>query len=336
MIGWRFDVLDRHDQVIGQLDGVTGGNGEVVAQSSLGGSASINFDRDQGLNFLSDRLRAVWVDGDAEYPFGTYLFASPDVTTTGSLRTFQVKLLTKMNLIADDALTERLVIPAGANPVAEAVSLLVSTGETRVSVTDTDLVTVSELSWDAGTDKLTVINKLLSEVAGYWALWCDGTGLYRVEPYVDPASRAVSHTFKYGETSLFVDGWGREQNLADVPNRFIAVGEGSEDAPPLVGIAENNDPASDFSIPARGVKARVEEGVEAADQTTIDQYAARRLLQATDPVANLTVSHSVRPMEQNQVVSFTGGDMITRLATVQRFGVNFTPDTVMTGRWREI
>lgn len=336
MTAWSFALLDSADRPLGLLDGVTGGSAEIVAQSMLGGSGSLTLDRRQDIDWMSHRVQAIYSNGKTSWPVGTYLLSSPKENHTAFTVSYEVGLLTKMNVVSEDTVDDRYSLAAGTLIIPTVAALIASTGETRVAVTDSTATLTAALTWEAGTSKLTIINDLL-QAAGYWSLWCDGSGLFRVEPYTDPASRPVAFEFRHGETSLHMPDWGREQDNTSVPNRFVAVGQGDEDAPPLVGVAANENPDSPYSFQARGrwITA-TEEGVEAESQTVIDQYAARKLREAMDPVARLTVTHAMLPLEPNALIGFTPEDGIHRLATVQRMSMNFTFDTDITAEWREV
>lgn len=336
MIRWSFELLDSLDRPIGDLDGVTGGSAEIVAQSVLGGSGSLALDHRQEIDWMSHRVRAVFHDGADSWPVGTFLLTSPTENHTTTGVTYDVGLLTKMNVPSEDTVADRYSVAAGTAIIPTVVALLESTGETRIAVTGSEVTLTSGLTWEAGTSKLTIINDLL-QAAGYWSLWCDGSGLFRVEPYVDPAARPVSFEFEHGETSLHFPDWGREQDHTSVPNRFIAIGQGDEEEPPLIGIAKNEDPASPYSYQSRGrwITA-TEEGVEGETQTVFDQYAARKLREAMTPVARLTVTHAMLNLDPNALVAFTPEDGKRRLATVQRMSMGFTFDTDIRAEWREV
>lgn len=336
MTGWAFKLLDRRDSELHDLDGVTGGSAEVVAQSVLGGSGSMSIDGDQGIDWMSHRVQAIFTDGDTSWPFGTYLFASPTENHTEFGVTYQVQLLSKMKIVAEDTVESRYSLPAGTVVVPVVVALITSTGETRIAATASTTALTSPLTWEAGTSKLTIINDLLQAI-GYWSLWCDGAGQFRVQPYLNPASRPVAFNFEHGERSLHFPEWDREQDLTSVPNRFIAVGQGSDTAAPLVGVATNEDPNSPYSFQRRGrwITA-TEEGVEGTSQAVFDQYAARKLRDAMDPVARLAVTHALMELEPNDLVAFTPEDGRQRLATVQRMSVSLTFDTDVKAEWREV
>ena len=333
---WEFELLDADDSPVGSLDGVTGGGAEIVAQSPLGGSGNLTLDHRQDIDWMSRRLRCWFVTSTARWAVGTYLLSSPREEHTEHGLTYEVGLLTKMNVILEDTVQARYSLPAGTAIIAKVVELIESTGEKRIAVTESSATLRSALTWEAGTPKLTIINDLL-QAAGYWSLWCDGSGQFRVEPYTNPAERAPAFRFEHGEQSLHFPDWSRERNMADVPNRFVAVSRGDEDTAPLVGVASNTDPGSPYSYAARGrwITA-TEEGVESESQEVIDRYAARRLRDLMDPVARLTVTHAMLELDPNDVVQFIPEDGVERLATVQRMSMSFTFDTDIAAEWREV
>lgn len=333
---WAFTLLDARDLPLYELDGVTGGSAEVVAQSVLGGSGALSIDGDRGIDWMSHRVQAIYTDGDVSWPFGTYLFASPNDHHTAVGVTYQVQLLSKMNIISEDSVEARYSLAAGTVVVPVVVTLIQSTGESRIAATASTSALTSPLTWEAGTSKLTIINDLLQAI-GYWSLWCDGSGQFRVQPYLNPASRPVAFDFEHGERSLHLPEWDREKDLTKVPNRFVAVGQGSDTVAPLVGVATNEDPNSPYSYQARGrwITA-TERGVEGTTQAVFDEYAARKLRDAMDPVSRLSVAHAPIKLEPNDLVSFTPEDGIRRLATVQRMAVSFTFDTDVKAEWREV
>lgn len=336
MIAWSFQLLDSQDQPIGNLDGVTGGSCEIVAQSALGGSGSLNLDRRQDIDWMSNRIQAVYSNGADSWPVGTYLLSSPKEKHGALALSYEVGLLTKMNVISEDTVDGRYTLPSGAPIIQTVTDLIASTGEARMAVTGSSATSTASLTWEAGMSKLTIINDLL-QAAGYWSLWCDGSGMFRVEPYQNPADRIPAYEFLHGETSVHMPDWDREQDNTSVPNRFVAVGQGNETTPPLVGVATNEDPLSPYSFQSRGrwITA-TEEGVEATSQAIIDTYAARKLRDAMDPVSRLSVTHAMLDLNPNDLVGFTPEDGIRRLATVQRMSMNFTFDTDIAAEWREV
>jgi hypothetical protein len=338
MLRWSFTLLDAKDRPLRSLDGVKGGSADIVAQSTLGGSGKLNLDhRGQDIDWMSHRVQAWFHNGDDSWPVGTYLLTSPTEKHTGTVLGYEVGLLTKMIILDEDKVEERFSLDVG-DPVLPAVlGLIESTGETRIAVTPSDSVRTAAYTAEAGTSKLAIINELLGSI-GYWALWCDGSGQFRVEPYVDPALRRVAFEFVHGAQSLHFPDWDREQNLSDVPNRIILTTRGDQDTPGLVGVAKNEDPTSPFSFQARGNRwiGPPAETVEAESQAVIDQLAGRKLADLMNPVSRLKVTHAMLNLDPNQLVGFTPEDGVRRLATIQRMSMSFDKFTDITAEWREV
>lgn len=324
---------------MGELSGVEGGQAEIVTLARLGGSASMNMTRQarQEIDFFSDRVRIEYdpgVDGLLPWPVGTYMFSSPR-ETNNIVRKEEVGLLTKMAVIDEDTLADTYSLDAGTPVIAAVRQLIESTGETRIAITQSGATTSNAIMFEAGESKLTVINDLLTS-AGYRSLWCDGSGQFRVEPYVEPGNLSVSRVFESGQASIHKPGWTREQNLTGIPNRVMVINGGTDEEPAIIGIAENNDTASPFSIPRRGrVITRREEVSDIDSQAVADSLASRMLFEAMSPVARLEVSHAIVPLDPGQRVRFISGGE-TRDATVQRMTMNFDYRAQCSAEWREL
>ena len=334
---WSYMLLNSEDEPLGALDGVSGGSLEVNANSRLGGSASLTIDeRGQGIDWLTHRVKVTYDPGtgDDAWGMGVWQFTSPTTTTDDAVTTHSVELLSKMAAIDEDSVADRYSLAAGTQIIPAVLTLIRSTGETRIAATDSDATLTNPMVWEAAESKLTIINDLL-EAAGYWSLWCDGEGQFRVEPYTPPGDRPTSWVFEAGEAAIHESGWSREQDLSAIPNRFVVVGQGDEETPALVGVAQNDDPESPFSTVSRGrVITRSEEGVEGTQQV-LDQLAERRLRDAMSPVASLNVTHAILPLDPNDVVDFFARGHSAR-ATVQKMTYQMSFEGQCVAEWREL
>lgn len=336
---WVITLLNEDDQPLGELTGVRGGYVEIVTLARLGGSAQLNLTKEarREIDFFTDRVLIEYdpgVNGLDPIPWGVYLFSSPKVAY-GDVVQEELGLLSKMAVIDEDSLLESYSLPAGT-PVIDTVRQLISSaGESRVAVTDSGAETSNALVWEAGESKLSVINDLLTS-AGYRSLWCDGSGQFRVEPYVEPGALSVARTFEPGAASIHKPAWTREQNLTGIPNRVIVVCPGTDEEPPIVGVAENNDVESPFSIPRRGrVITRREEVSDVEDAAVAQSLAERYLFNSMSTVAHLSVKHAIVPLDPGQRVRFTSRGE-TRDATVQRMRMGLDFKAQCDAEWREI
>ncbi|UBH06483.1 hypothetical protein K8P10_001994 [Leucobacter sp. Psy1] len=335
---WRTELLDSEDRPKRDIT-PSAGRIELAATTRLGASGSMSLvGSTADIDWMRDRVRFTYdpgILGVDPWPVATLLLSSPTEDRTDLRTAWEVELLSKLAVLDEDAIHETFSLAAGTPIVPAVVDLIRSAGETRIAVTESDTTLANPQVWPASTPKLTIINDLL-QAAGYWSLWADGAGLFRVEPYRAPGDRAVSWVFAAGEAAIHTPDWGREQDLASVPNRYIVVGQGSDDTPPLVGVASNEDADSPFGYEARGRWiTRTEEGVEGSTQTVFDQLAQRRLADAMSPVAKLDATHAIIPLNPNDLVEFAPTTREPVRATVQRMAYTLGFDAQCSAEWRE-
>lgn len=334
---WLVDLLDENDVEIGAVS-FLGGDAKIAAFAALGGSASLELTSNdiEDINLFRDRVRIAYDPGwgdDYVWPVGTYLFDSPK-EQRGIAPSVELPLLTKLAVVDQDAVEESYSLPEGSNIVQAVSDLILSTGESRIALTESSEVTSSTLVFEAGTPKLSIINALLNS-ANYASLWCDGSGQFRVEPYVEPRSRPIAREFATGELSIHKPNWAREQDVLSIPNRVVVVASGSNDAPPIVGRAENTDPDSPYSIPSRGrVISRNEQVEDMSSQAAADSYAQRLLAGGMTPVSKLSVTHAIVPLNPNDLVRFVTDE--DRLATVSNMSFDLNYASQCVAEWREV
>lgn len=291
----------------GFLDGVTGGSVDYSAATSVKSRANLALvDNGQAINFLTDRVRpAIVIDGVGTFPLGVFVFSGAPEAWANTGRSWAATLLDKLSILDQDAVDTTYALDAGTVITTAVAALIATTGETNVAITPSTATLANPLAWDPGTSKLAIINDLL-DAAGYFSLFCDQNGAYRGEPYVRPAARPIVFEFLDGDTCVYLAEFTRDVDLFAIPNKVIAVGQGSADTPALVATATNANPASPYSTASRGrTITQVYTGVEAADQDTLDAYALRRLIDATSPTSSVEIQHAFIPgLTFNQAVRF--------------------------------
>lgn len=296
----RIDLLTRTEAPKGVLDGYDvdhPGSLNWIANASVKGGGQIPVvDTGQDVDWLNDRFRPVLViDGVGEFPLGVFLASEKPETGGDTARSWTVGLLDKTTIPDQDAVESTYSLDAGTVITDAVVDLIASTGETNMAITPSSATLSGALVWEAGTTKLQIINDLL-DAANYFSLYCDGSGQFRAEPYVRPAARPILWEFLDGDKSIYDPNYTRDVDLFSIPNKVIVVGVGDGTAPALTSTATNEDPFSPYSYPSRGRWiTRTYTGVEIADQATLDEYAQRRLIEATTPTANVTVAHAYVP-----------------------------------------
>lgn len=335
---FEFTLLNHLDEPLKTLDGVEGGSLEIVALSQLGVSGSLTVvDRGQDIDFQKDRLRIDYdpgIPGVDGWPVGTMMLASNSKQYSDTTQTFQVELLSKMQVLSEATVDYGYSIPAGANIVNKIVELIQSTGETRIAVTESDKTLQSSLDFFENESILEVITKLTT-AADYWQVWTDGSGQYRVEPYEDPASRAISYEFVEGDTAIHSAEWVHDNSHTNVPNVVKVRRAGTDDLPGIQGVAVNDDPGSPYSVTARGREITKTYEEEVVDVPTAESVARRYLLANMSPVSHIKVAHAMLHLEPNQRVAFRSQGVETT-ATIRRMSFSFDDDTLCDAEWAEV
>ncbi len=333
----RVERLNRAEESLGDLDGISGGSltWEASADLPAGGNLTL-VEIGQTINYSSDRVRIWWsVQGVEEWPLGVYVLAAPTESHTDAEVTRSIALIDKLTVIREDVITETLQIAKDANIVAAAVDLVKATGETRISATASSKTLTNAMTWDPGTSRLQIVNDLLA-TAGYAALWTDRNGMFRVEPFIEPAQRPVVWDFTEGEASIHSPNWEYELSLWEASNKVVMTSQANDAGTVFLASAVDTNPASPTSTVSMGrtLNPIVVENVEAASQADLESQALRRLLDTSNVAGKVRVSHAPVPIWFNDAVTFTSGGREMR-AAVSRMSLELRPGALVSAEWRE-
>lgn len=264
------------------------------------------------------RIRPVLlIEGLPETPLGVFLPTTPTSDWTDGGRKWNVELMDRSAILQQDCVEKTYSVGSGANVLAKVKDLIRSTGESVGSITtSTKRVQAGGMAWKAGTSKLTIINDLLDS-AGFYSLWVDGNGNFRVQPYVAVTKRHVTYTMQDGVNSIYLPDFTYERDDYSIPNKVIAITQGNGDQEGFVGVATNENKHSPYSYQARGrwivdVKTDVElttdavpldetddptvkEATKAKLKAAIKAYAKKRLAALSVPNTNLEIQHAPLP-----------------------------------------
>lgn len=330
------------DSLIGRLDGVKPasyltwqGRAQIKKSGTLRvadlATATPGKMRFADVNIVTTRIRPVFeVAGLPDYPLGVYVITASPEFWSGTGREFEIELHDKSIVLAEDAFDETFVAPAG-EPVLGIVKEIVESAGERIDVDGSDTTSLAEPhAWVVSEEntKLRIVNDLLKAI-GYRALWVDGVGAFRATRDVEPDKRSVRYStltdeegqrllreLVDGEQSIYLPEWDRDRDTYRIPNkvRAITAGTGAEEA--AVGVATNENPASDFSYQARGNKWRVrtivvdapdfsgETDPAAALEAFLDERARLALIAMTSGYATVSLQCLPIPVELLDVIVF--------------------------------
>lgn len=306
------DVLDTDDQPVEVLDGVEGGSLDFNVNTEIRSSGSLTVARPGRVDWHRVRLAIRYEFTDTAgirhvHPLGVFLPTTPSTVHGETGSTAEVELYDKMVMLSTDAAADTWTADAGLT-VAQAVTAVLATiGEDDkvIAPQDGGGVLQDAMVWEPGTPKLKIINEILD--AGYFfSIWVDGSGLWRLTPYVPPADRGVEWEHLAGFHAIFEPSVTHEEDTFEVPNQVIIVGRAEGDdggaVPPLSAVAENNDPDDPLSIPSRGrVISLREDDQDATSESVLGQIAARRLLEVSSVTSTYQLSHAFVPLDLNAV-----------------------------------
>lgn len=336
---FRYELLE-HDPVTG-ADALVGVLDGVVPGGSLSWSAARSVKKSGMLPVLDlraarpgmvrlaevplvrARIRPVLlVDGLPEIPLGVYLVSSAPEAWSGTGLRQEIELLDKSSALNEDEI--EVSFTAGtAVPVLTLVRQVIESSGERISVDLSDARTLANpLVFEVGTSRLQIVNRLL-EALNYNSLWMDGTGAFQATPQVRPAQRSVHYSMlsdpdgrllrelRDGAESVYESTWDRDRDVFGVPNRVIAVQAADGESEPLVGVAVNEDPASEFSFAARGrwitrtlEAVEVPEGSAGSQQAFLNERAQNTLIAASSVQATVNVRCLPLPVELLDAVLF--------------------------------
>lgn len=301
---FRYELLDLNDEVIGVLDGVTGGQLTWSASTSVKAGGTLDVKDVSGVNWLDTRIKIWRSIGETEWSRGVYIPSAPEERWVGGFLEWTVELLGKLSLIDRNEISGWVTATAGTSIITKVRSLLTAAGHKRLRITDSTAVLRTTLTWEPGTKLLTIINELL-DAAGYWSLSADHDGYFAAGPYERPAARAIRYDLLDDAAGIYEDDFTRERDVYSIPNRVILVSQSSEDVAPLVGIAENTDASSPYSISRRGqVIPYQETGLEVASQAVITAQAQKTLLEKLGVTGTIAIKHAPLPLDLNDAVLF--------------------------------
>lgn len=305
---FRFTAITGGGASLGGLSRVRRDDGriELSQQATIRGSGELS--RAVADGAISERIKIEYVldQGTADeqaWGLGVFYSASPVTDYGAGTETSTVEIYDGLLILHEDALAEPLHCPAGADPIAEVLLQLMAVGVSRATVAPTTKTLREAITFKAGTTRLQVVNALLDAV-DYFALWCDGEGVYRVQPYVPPQQRRVEWSFLPGDDSIILDDITVESDTYAVPNRVIGISRTSGEEPALVAEQIVRDPASPFHYDRLGRwRTEVMPDLEVTSQAGLQAKVDRRLLEASTVLRKVTIRHGWVPITINSVVT---------------------------------
>lgn len=338
-VAWRFDLLDKNDTVLAELDGVTGCSLSYNINATVRGGGTLTY-AGAPIDWMRHRIQP-WYTMHAEgqqldWPLGVFIPATPSTRYADTAEPVELELYDKMHLLDQHRTRTSYSIRAGT-VVTTTLKQLLGTGRYRYAVTDSTETLRTSMTWPAGTSLLRIGNDLL-EAINYASLYADPYGVFRADPYVRPQDRTAAAVFQDDANSIYAPDFTREHDTFSVPNEVVLIGTVEGEAPAPVASAVDTNPGSPYSFAARGlVITHVEEGVDATSPAVLRALAARRLTELQRSTRTLQIAHLPVPITLGDVVDFRRqAHHIQARATVQTMALDMAVDALCTTTLREV
>lgn len=251
-VGYGADVLDLQLNESGSLDLV---NGSIARNylANIHGTCDLEFDGDFDFN---NSLIRPWMeisDGvtTARFWLGVYALTTPQAVYGGpEPGTLKVQGYDRLYLLSREV-GDTWVAPAGASVLAEIQRAISAAGLGGVALDysaadellDVDMIwplvpadnTGGDGETSGATTWLRIINDLLFSI-GYGGLYADpASGIFRAQPYVNPQSREIEHTFNFDseQRAIIAPNRSRTDDQFQAPNIWIFVRQTMPGNPPV-------------------------------------------------------------------------------------------------------
>lgn len=276
---WWAELLDVNGQILRQIP-ATGFSIDAKAGADVQLSGSLDLVlTGEPLAWSSHQCR-ISVEADAgrekiRRPLLTGLMEAGDETRTPHGVEMSLQLLDP-TVRLDAAIGEARSAGPGTLITGRIRQVLAELGILDPAITESSRTLSTGMVWTPTVTWRRMLNDLTG-AANYRATWADEWGRLQVHPYLLPSSRPVAAQLVHGPSATFLPEVGQQTNAAKIPNHLVVTSQSDGETEPMVAVRSDTDPASQWSIPARGgrVISRVEENIEAADQATLEAHADR-------------------------------------------------------------
>lgn len=276
--GWQLDAITPAGAILATLPVVKDSgqhDWQLDRDNPLGLSCTIA-DRMPDGSALPD-LRGMWLRATHRingipYLLATVVVAGAPRTLTASTSTLKLSGIDPTVLLARAKLRKALTLPV-ATPVAETARSLIAvyTPLVRASIGDSDETLRTNVTFDAGTPILEIVNTLLA-AAAYTQLAPLPDGTLVSTPWMSTATRGTTLTFNDTNGALFLPGMDFDDDYLAAPNEVLAIGKGGQDLPTVVGRWPDAPPSN----PVTEVIQTDATGIETARMQAREHFEAKQ------------------------------------------------------------
>jgi hypothetical protein len=300
-ICFRYDLLDKEENKIGELDCIESGEVSFNAQNDIKRTAKFHM-RDRGeVDWLNDRIQPFILvglpDGDwLEFPQGIFMLSSPLRKDMGKNIYRNVDAYDTSLILKNDKLTSRCSVEAGVSYQYAVERILRSANIKKISMEPCNKVLDRDIEWEIGTEKRKLVNQLLDAI-NYTSLWVDENGYFCSSRYIPPNEREVDIFYSDDEFSVIHNGVEEDVDVFNIPNVWVVVASNPEINSPLISLYENANPNSPTSILNRDMRIVDYRTItDIADQNTLDNYTKMLAFSGSQAYGHVRFTSAIMPI----------------------------------------
>lgn len=239
--------------------------------------------------------------------FGIWLPATPTGEKTEGSRRKTIEFYDKTLVLKDDQLARSFIAKQGESVIDLVTELVTSSGLNSPVIQDSPETIRILTHWPPGTPKLQVIQELLKTI-NYTPLTMNWTGdLVSQSMTGEDTKDPVLVLSDDPEQGLgYFGSFTDEQDLFNIPNRWVGATRSEGVLPGLLAVVENTDPESPTSYQARGGRwvTRSTMDVEATNMQMLEEILAKQLKEAENSTREIVVKHPVYDLDVRDLVEF--------------------------------
>ena len=300
-ISFRYDLLNRIDTKIGELDGISGkishGTFKAIKRSA---TFTLNEYLQREIDYLTEQIQPWFIlnmpdGGTVEWSLGIFQLLSPGRKINGNFSTRDIGAYDKTIIIDRDRFTERWFIPKGTNYIGAINKILIDTSITKINIEPSDLVLSSDREFAIGTKKKEAVDNLLNAI-NYNSINVDELGYMRSEPYIEPVLRSIDHKYIANRHSIITPEMTETLDYANIANVFTRVATNTDSNTELLSTFRNDNPQSSISTIRIGYDiVNFETISDISSQAALDSLVRRIAINSTSAYSHLTFSTALMP-----------------------------------------
>ncbi len=229
--------------------------------------------RDAGIDFLTDELKViVSINGD-EYNLGYYIITGETLSHQGGVSFYELEGYSRLYKLKQSRIESRQYFAKGTLYTTALYDLLTDANIADFYIAPSTLTLATDREdWEIGTDRLTIINKLLSEMS-YASAWVDHDGVIQLTPAKAPSIANIGITYRADRYSIIGTDFTMAVDRHNKPNVFRVVCNNPELSEPLISVIENDSKDNPYSTAYRPRVLTITEVDNIASQSALDDYA---------------------------------------------------------------